>query len=93
MAEDILIRVNRIASHALPGSIHTSACGESYFSFDMKDDSGTVSSLPHIWIDPECSDRQIGDKLKRALQEAFHPETLPDDLSVPNLEREESGKL
>ncbi len=93
MADDIMSRVDRIASDALPGHIHTSPCGEYYFSFDMKDAAGTVSTLPHIWIDPECSDRQIGDKLKRALREALHPETLPDDLSVPDLKREESGKL
>lgn len=92
MAEDILRRVDRIASAALPGHLGASPCGESYFSFAIRDAAGTVSTLPHIWIDPECSDRQIEDKLKRALKEALHPETFPDDLSVPDLKREASGK-
>lgn len=91
MAEDILDRVNRIASSALPGCFHTTPRGESYFSFDMKDANGTVSTLPHIWIDPASSDRQIADKLNRALRESLHPQMLPDDRAVPNLKKEESG--
>ena len=93
MADDLLGRVDRIASGALPDVIHTIACGEDYFSFEMRDAAGTVFALPHIWIDSESSDRQIRDKLQRALNEALHPETLPDDLSVPDLGREEPGKL
>jgi hypothetical protein len=46
-----------------------------------------------IWIDSKSSDRQIREKLQRALNEALHPETLPGDLSVPDLGRERSGKL
>ncbi len=90
MADEILSRVNRIASHALPGLIRTNPQGEDYYSFELKNE-GTVSVLPHIWIDPDASDEQIGDKLKYVLQEALHPETMPDDLSVPNLQREENG--
>jgi hypothetical protein len=90
MAEHIRSRVDRIASGAL-GAVHTKACGEDYYSFEMRDAAGNPVVLPRIWIDPESSDRQIGEKLKRALNEVRHPETLPDDLSVPNLKREESG--
>jgi len=90
MAEQILNRVDRIASGVL-GAVHTKACGEDYYSFEMKDAAGNAIVLPHIWIDPESSDRQIGEKLKRALNEALHPETLPDDLSVPDLKTEKSG--
>jgi hypothetical protein len=90
MAEFIQSRVDRIASGVL-GAVHTKACGEDYYSFEIRDAAGNIIVVPRIWIDPDASDRQIGEKLRGALNGALHPETLPDDLSVPNLKSEESG--
>lgn len=86
-----LARLNEIASDVLPGTIHTETMGENYYSFMMTYGDGTTTELPHIWIDPDRSDDEIRDKLRRALREAFHPETLPDDQSVPNIQAEEAG--
>ena len=86
MEENILTRLDRIASGVLPGTIHTETMGENYYSFVMTYDDGTTTELPHIWIDPDRSDDEIRHKLGRAIGEAFYPEeTLPDDESVPNM--------
>ena len=92
MEQEILDRLNRIASDVLPGTIRTETMGENYYSFLMTYDDGTTAELPHIWIDPNTSDEQISQKLARAIGEAFYPdESMGDDQSVPNIQAEKAG--
>ena len=84
--EKTIARLNRLASDVLPGKISTETMGENYYSFVMIYADGTTTELPHIWIDPARSDGEIRDKLQRAFREALHPESAPDDESVPNLQ-------
>jgi hypothetical protein len=44
--------------------------------------------LPPIWLNPDATDRHIREKLARTLEESPHPETMPDDASVPTLKTE-----
>lgn len=90
MAEEFHKRLERIAAGILPGCAHIEPLGDDYFTFEMTGDDGTKSALPHVWINPNASDNQLRDKLRRAYQEALHPETLPDDASVPDLRTEET---
>lgn len=91
MGDNLLKRIEHIACAVLPGAIRTKALGENYYSFQLKDSAGNASTLPHIWIDPASTDQQIRKKLIHAVDEALHPESAPDDLSVPNLKGEEAG--
>ncbi|MDQ1472247.1 MAG: hypothetical protein QOJ99_3727 [Bryobacterales bacterium] len=88
MPDNLLTRLDQISSEVLPGKIRTEARGENYYVFEMTDAAGTRSALPPIWIDPRGTDQQIRDKLRRELEQALHPESGPDDSSVPNLQTE-----
>jgi hypothetical protein len=88
MADNFLTRLGRISSEVLPGKIRTVVRGENYYVFEMTDAQGTTSALPPIWLDPKGSDQQIKDKLRGELERALHPETSPDDSSVPNMQTE-----
>jgi hypothetical protein len=88
MPDNIQNRLERIAADVFPGQTQIHALGENYYTFAIADAQGTKSVLPRIWIDPDTSDHQIQDKLRLALQTALHPETLPDDSSVPDLRTE-----
>jgi len=91
MSEAILNRLNRISAAVLPGKTQVLDLGENYYSFEATDEPGTPCLLAHVWIDPDTSDREIGDKLSRSLRESLHPECGPDDASVPNLQTEGSN--
>jgi hypothetical protein len=41
-----------------------------------------------VWIGASASDREIRDKLAGVFRESRHPEVVPDDLAVPNLQTE-----
>jgi hypothetical protein len=89
MSDNPLTRLNRIASEILPGQqIETTARGEDYYVFEITGAQGSRSSLPPVWIDPRASDDQVKVKLSREFAQAFHPDSSPDDLSVPNLHTE-----
>ena len=88
MSNNLLNRLERIAPGALSGQARVEALGENYYTFAITNAQGTKSVLPHLWIDPDGSDQQIQEKLRLALQTALHPETLPDDASVPDLRTE-----
>jgi hypothetical protein len=84
-----LTRLNRIASEILPGQqIEASARGEDYYVFETTSAQGSRSAFPPVWIDPKASDHQVMDKLSREFEQAFHPDSSPGDLSVPNLQTE-----
>jgi len=92
MSDTLLTRLKQIASDILPGQkIETSARGEGYYVFEVVDASGARSTLPPVWIDPEAGDRQIHEKLSRAFEQAYNPDSAPGDLSVPNIQVEEKG--
>ena len=89
MSDNSLTRLNRIASEILPGrQIETTARGEDYYVFEITGAQGSRSAFPPVWIDPNASDHQVKDKLSREFEQAFHPDSSPDDLSVPNLQTE-----
>jgi hypothetical protein len=89
MSENPLTRLSRIASEVLPGQqIEATARGEDYYVFEMTGARESRSALARVWIDPNASDDQVKDKLAREFEQAFHPESSPDDLSVPNLQTE-----
>lgn len=88
MSDNLLNRIERIAADVLPGRIRAQALGEDYYTFEITDRKGTKTALPHIWIDSGTKDREIRDKLRLAIETALHPETLPDDSSVPDLRTE-----
>ncbi len=88
MADTLLTRLDKITSEIFPGTVRTEVRGEDYYVFEMTDARGTKSILPPIWIDPGASDQQIRDKLRLELEQAFHPESSPDDASVPNIQTE-----
>jgi len=84
-----LTRLNRIASEILPGrQIETSSCGEDYYIFEIAGAEGFRSAFPPVWIDPHANDHEVKDKLSREFERAFHPDSSPDDLSVPSLQTE-----
>ncbi len=91
MSEGILDRLDRISAAVLPGKTHTLDLGENYYSFEVTDELGTRCLLAHLWIDPDTSDREIGEKLSRNLHESLHPEGGPDDASVPHIQTEGSN--
>jgi hypothetical protein len=93
MSESFLTRLDRISSEVLPGKIRMEARGENYYVFEVADADGNKSALPPIWIDPGGSDHQIRDKLAREFEQAFHPDSSPDDSSVPNLQTEGKARL
>jgi hypothetical protein len=89
MSDNPLTRLKRIASEILPGGqIETTARGENYYVFVITGAEGSRSALPPVWIDPKASDREVRDKLSREFEQNLHPESSPDDLSVPNLRTE-----
>jgi len=89
MSDNPLARLNRIASEILPGQqIETTVRGEDYYVFEINGAQGSRSAFPPVWIDPNASDRQVKDKLSSEFDQAFHPDSSPDDLSVPNLQTE-----
>jgi len=88
MPDNLLNRCERIAAEVLAGKIQIEALGENYYTFAITDAQGIKSVFPRIWIDPDGSDHQIKDKLRLAIETALHPETLPDDSSVPDLRTE-----
>jgi hypothetical protein len=89
MSDNPLTRLNRIASEILPGrQIETTARGQHYYVFEVTGPEKSKWAFPPIWIDPNASDQQVKSKLSREFQEAFHPDSSPGDLSVPNLQTE-----
>jgi hypothetical protein len=89
VSDNSLTRLNRIASEILTGKqIETIARGEDYYVFEIADAQGSRSAVPPVWIDPQANDHQVKDKLAREFERAFHPDSSPDDLSVPNLQTE-----
>jgi hypothetical protein len=89
MPDNPLTRLNRIASEILPGrQIETTARGEDYYVFAITGTHGSRSAFPPVWIDPKASDQQVREKLSREFEQALHPDSSPDDLSVPNLQTE-----
>jgi hypothetical protein len=46
------------------------------------------ADVPPIWLNPDATDPPIREKLARTLEESIHPETIPDDASVPTLKTE-----
>jgi hypothetical protein len=89
VSDNSLTRLNRIAAEILPGrQIETTARGEDYYVFEISGAHGSRSALPRVWIDPDATDQQVKEKLAREFEGAFHPDSSPDDLSVPNLQTE-----
>lgn len=88
MHDDFLTRLRKISADVLPSTVRPGIAGENYYTFEMTDSQGVKTTLPHIWLDPAATDQQIHDKLARTLEESLHPETMPDDASVPTLETE-----
>ena len=86
MRDDFLTRLRKISADVLPGTIRPTMAAENYYIFEMTDSGGAKTTLPPIWLDPAATDRQIHDKLARTLEESLHPETIPDDASVPTLQ-------
>jgi hypothetical protein len=84
MTDNSLSRLQRIAADILPDqTVEIRPRGEDYYVFEI---GGSV--LAPIWIDTSASDHQISDKLSHDFERAFHPESSPDDLSVPDLQSE-----
>jgi len=89
MANIPLERLNLIASDILPGRhVETTARGEDYYVFEAAVAQGLRSPFPPVWIDPHASDQQVKYKLSREFEQAFRPDSSPDDVSVPNLQTE-----
>jgi hypothetical protein len=92
MPEELLCRIERLAADAAgSGSVKVTANGEGYYAIERIAADGTRAAFPPVWIDPASGDGQIRDKLAREFAQALHPESAPDDVSVPNLETE--GRL
>lgn len=89
MADELLTRVQRIASEVLAGkTVQVTAGGEGYYSFALPGTEPGGSTFPPVWIAPAASDQEIRVKLTREFQDALHPEGAADDASVPNLQNE-----
>ena len=89
MSDNLLARLNQIASEILPDrQIATTARGEDYYVFEITGAQGARWALPPVWIDPQANDHQVKEKIAREFERAFHPDSSPDDLSVPNMQIE-----
>jgi|HubBroStandDraft_1064217.scaffolds.fasta_scaffold683532_2 hypothetical protein len=88
MNDDFPSRVGKISADLLPGTVRQRNAGENYYVFEMIDNQGANTILPPIWLNPDATDQQIREKLARTLEELLHPETMPDDASVPTLKTE-----
>jgi hypothetical protein len=71
-----------------PNHIQTTARGEDNYIFEITSAQRSRSAFPPLWIDPKASDHQVTDKLSREFEQAFHPDSSPDDLAVPNVQTE-----
>jgi hypothetical protein len=88
MHDDFLTRLRKISADVLPGTVRPTIARENYYVFEMTDSDGVKTTLPPIWLDPAATDGQIHQKLAKTLEESLHPETMPDDASVPTLQTE-----
>jgi hypothetical protein len=88
MNDDFPSRLRKISADILPGTARQENSGENYYVFEMMDSQSAKTSLPPIWLNPDATDRQIREKLARALEDSLHPETMPGDASVPSLKTE-----
>lgn len=94
MTNEIPDRVRLVAARLFPcGHAEVTAKGEDYFVIEFRTQDGRTSTLPPIWLPADASDREIEEKLSREFAQAEHPESEPDDLSVPNLRSEEKQSL
>jgi hypothetical protein len=83
--DSLLDRLQDIASELLDDrKVRVISKGEGYYAFEA--DGGTA--LPDVWIGASASDRQIREKLTGVFRESQRPESVPDDLAVPNLQTE-----
>jgi hypothetical protein len=89
MAKQFLDRVGTVASGLLQGEqVEVTAKGEDYYTVEVREADGRKSNFPPIWLSGSLSDQEIHDKLSREFLQHLHPESAPDDLSVPNLKTE-----
>lgn len=86
MDEEFLGRLRKISREVV--TVRQGNSGENYYVFEMIDDRGAKTTLPPIWLEPGATDREIREKLARTLHQSLHPETIPDDASVPSLKTE-----
>ena len=89
MTNQFLERVSAVASGLLRGQhVEVIARGEDYYTVEVLEADGRKSNFPPIWLRQSLSDQEIKDKLSREFVEHLHPESAPDDASVPNLQTE-----
>jgi hypothetical protein len=89
MPDQFLDRVSTVASGLLRGEqVEVTAKGEDYYSVEVREADGRKSNFPPIWLRRSLSDQEIQDKLSREFVQHLHPESAPDDASVPNLQTE-----
>jgi hypothetical protein len=86
MDEDFLNRLRKISADVV--TVRQGNARENYYVFEMIDNRGSKTTLPPIWLEPAATDREIREKLARTREESLHPETIPDDASVPTLKTE-----
>jgi hypothetical protein len=92
MPEELLSRIERLAADAAgSGTVKVTANGEGYYTIEHIAAEGTRATFPPVWIDPASGDGKIREKLARAFAQALHPESAPDDVSVPGLQTQ--GRL
>jgi hypothetical protein len=89
MANEFLDRVSKVASGLLNGErVEVRAKGEDYYIVEVTEPDGRKSNFPPIWLIGSLSDREIHDKLSREFEQHLHPESMPDDASLPNIRTE-----
>lgn len=89
MAKRFLDRVTAVASGLLQSQqVEVTAKGEDYYTVEVREADDRKSNFPPIWLSGSLSDKEIRDKLSREFIQHVHPESSPDDASVPNLKTE-----
>lgn len=89
MAKEFLDRVSTIASGLLKGErVDVRAKGEDYYVVEVTEADGRKSNFPAVWLSGSLSDREIHDKMAREFEQHLHPESMPDDASLPNIKTE-----
>jgi hypothetical protein len=89
MANQFLDRVSSVASELLRGEqVEVTAKGEDYYVVESVGADGRKSNFAPIWLSGYLSDREIHDKMSREFYQNLHPDSAPDDASVPNLQTE-----
>jgi hypothetical protein len=89
MKDQTVNQLKTIASELLPGEeVAVIANGEDYYTVEVVMADGRKSNFPPVWLPQTASEQQIKAKLSHAFHEHLHPESDPDDLTVPNLQTE-----